>query len=316
VSPPLKLGFVPLTDAAPLIVARELDLFGAQGVEVELVREVSWATVRDKLGVGALDAAQLLAPLAVAASLGIGCRATSMLAPTMLNRGGAAVTLSSRIAGEGDSAAAVRRLVARRREQGASRLTFAVVFPFSTHHYLLRRWLAAAGVDPDADVRITVAPPGRMAELLAEGVIEGFCAGEPWSAAAVDAGAGAIAARVETLWPDAPDKVLAIPKSRLAAEPERLGAVVRAVLAGASWADDAVNHARLVEILARPEHVGASAQVLAPGLAHVRFAGAGVNTPWLADAEWLLEQMAHAGQLPDATTARRAALDLFQPELA
>src|SRR6185369_1018883 len=159
-----------------------------EGLEVELSREVSWATIRDKVNVGALDGAHMLAPMALATSLGAaGGEPTSLIAPLALNLNGPAITLSSRLAGAvapGTDAGGLARLVARRREEGASPITLAVVFPFSVHNYLLRDWLARAGIDPDRDVRLTVAPPSRMTELLVEGVVEGFCVTEPWGAAA------------------------------------------------------------------------------------------------------------------------------------
>ncbi|HEY9234655.1 MAG TPA: CmpA/NrtA family ABC transporter substrate-binding protein, partial [Phenylobacterium sp.] len=189
----LKLGFVPLVDAAALIVAQEAGFFADEGLEVELSREVSWATIRDKVAFGALDAAHMLAPMVLAQTLGVGSERAAMVAPLTLATDASAVTVSTRLGVEADpSGRALAALVARRRELEASRLTFSVVFPFSTHNYLLRRWMAEAGVDPDRDVRLTIAPPPRMAELLAGGVIEGFCAGEPWNAVAVAAGVGTI----------------------------------------------------------------------------------------------------------------------------
>ena len=155
--------------------------------------------------------------MALAATLGVGSDPAPMIAPLALNMNGSAVvavTLSSRLAalvGPGPKATGLASLIARRREEGASPLTFAVVFPYSAHSYLLRAWMAEAGIDPDSDVRLTVVPPPRMAELLAGGVIEGFCAGEPWSAAAIAArtGPGSCPARAD-IWRAGPDKVLGV----------------------------------------------------------------------------------------------------------
>ena len=165
-SPRLRLGFIALNDAAPVIAAQSLGYFADEGLAVDLSREVSWATVRDKVNVGALDGAHMLAPMALATSLGVGgSGAVPLAAPFALNLDGPAVTLSSRLAGviaADGGADGLARLVARRREEGASPITLAVVFPYSVHNYLLRDWLAAAGIDPDRDVRLTVAPPSRM----------------------------------------------------------------------------------------------------------------------------------------------------------
>ena len=194
----LRLGFIALNDAATMIVAKAQGYFADEGLSVTLSREVSWATVRDKIKVGALDGAHMLAPTALAVSLGVGGdEPTPLLAPFALNLNGPAITLSSHLAdviGPGPTAEGLARLIARRRDEGASALTLAVVFPFSTHNYLLRDWLARSGIDPDRDVRLTVAPPSRMTELLAGGVVEGFCVTEPWNAAA----GGGLGGRVRT----------------------------------------------------------------------------------------------------------------------
>lgn len=304
----LKLGFLPLTDAAPLIVARARGFFAEAGVDVELAREASWATVRDRLAVGALDGAHLLAPMALAANLG----PRPLVCPLVLNRGGAAVTLSTRIADPHDPSAGLRWLVRRRREQGSSPITLAVVFPHSIHNHLLRRWLTDAGVDPERDVRITVAPPPRMAELLADAVIEGFCAGEPWNAAAVAWGAGRVAVRASELWPRAPDKVLAL-KAGLPADVT--AGIVRAVRRAAAWCADPSHRAELIALLADPEHLGLPPEVLAAGLADVLPRADEALAPTEADAAWLVAQMSRWAQLEDGPSAAAAASRTFRRDL-
>ncbi|MHB8284712.1 MAG: ABC transporter substrate-binding protein, partial [Caulobacteraceae bacterium] len=154
-----RLGFLALTDAAPLIVADRLGLFAEQGLRVSLHREASWATLRDKLAAGLVDGAHMLAHVAVAARLGVGGVQADMIAPLALNVNGAGVTLSidllDRIgAGASPMAHALAELVAERRRDGSAPLTFGVVFSFSTHAYLLREWLVQGGIDPDRDVRL------------------------------------------------------------------------------------------------------------------------------------------------------------------
>lgn len=307
----VKLGFVPLADSAPLVVAEKQGFFADEGLAVELRREVSWATVRDKVALGALDGAHMLAPMALAASIGVGSEPAAILAPMALARGGAAVTLSSRLGGDAGDLA---RLIARRREQGASPLTFAVVFPYSIHNYLLRAWMAGAGVDPDADVRLTVAPPSRMAELLAEGVIEGFAAGEPWNAAAVRAGVGRLAVRATELWERAPDKILGVGQAFAEGDPPRLQAVLRALLRAAAWTD-AASRADLAEMLSRAEHVGVAAEVISDGLAHVVFQRNGASAPQPRDAVWLIEQMQRWRQVSAGIDAARIAARVYRPDL-
>lgn len=309
----LTLGFIPLNDAAPLIVAREKGFFAAEGLDVDLSREASWATVRDKLAVGALDGAHLLAPLALAAAMGAGSEPTPLVAPMALNRNGAAVTLSRRL-GEAGDPEGLRRLVERRREEGASQLTFAVVYPYSIHSYLLRTWMAEAGIDPDRDVRLTVAPPPRMSELLADGVIEGFCAGEPWNAAAVAWGAGRVAARSSTVLPGALDKVFGVGAALARSRPEVLQAALRALLAAAAWCQAPGHHDELVSMLSRREYVGAAPDLIARGLSEIVFHD-GANLVSAPRVTGLLESMARWGHLPDRVAAEAAAATVFRPDL-
>lgn len=310
----LRLGFVALNDAAAMIVADALGLFADEGLAVELVREVSWATVRDKVDVGVLDGAHMLAPMALATAAGGELK--PLVVPMALNLNGPAVTLSSRLTGvvEPDgTAAGLARLVARRRAEGASPITLAVVFPYSTHNYMLRDWLSRAGVDPDRDVRLTVAPPARMAELLASGVVEGFCVTEPWGAAAVASGAGVTAVRASRLWPRTPDKVLAVTEAWAAEHPDALQALLRALLRAAAWAE--TNRPELAAILAQPHYVGAPARVIAASLADMIFHTDAANAPDPAHAAWLLEQMARWRHLPASADAAGIVARVYRPDL-
>jgi NitT/TauT family transport system ATP-binding protein/nitrate/nitrite transport system substrate-binding protein len=312
----LRLGFIALDDAAPLIVAEACGLFADEGLEVVLSREVSWATIRDKVDVGALDGAHMLAPMTLKAAADGELK--PLVAPLALNLNGPAVTLSSRLTaavGPGPGAEGLARLVARRREEGASLITLAVVFPYSTHNYLLRDWLAAAGVDPDRDVRLTVAPPTRMTELLESGVVEGFCAGEPWGAAAVAAGAGVTAVRASQLRPRTPDKVLAVTEAWATQHPAALQALLRALLRAAAWADAPANRAELAALLASPRYLGAEAAVIERSLSDLIFHAGGANAPQPAHAAWLAREMVRWGHLPSEIDVERLARRVYRPDL-
>ena len=316
---PLKLGFIPLNDAAAMIVAQEKGFFAAEGLAVTLSREVSWATIRDKVAVGALDGAHMLAPLALAMTSGAsGLDPTPLVAPLALGLNGPAITLASRLAaaaGPGTGAEGLARLIARRRAEDASRITLAVVFPFSAHNYLLRDWLAAAGVDPDRDIRLTVAPPSRMTELLSGGVIEGFCATEPWNAVAVAAGAGVLAVRGSQLWPRMPDKVFAVTEAWASAHAETLQALSRALIRGAAWADEPGNRGDLAALLAQPGYVGADAELIAASLPDIVFHAEGANAPLPVHAGWLLAQMARWGHIAASTDIPDLAGRVYRPDL-
>ena len=315
----LTLGFVPLNDAAPLIVAKARGFFAAEGLKVRLSREVSWATVRDKVAAGALDGAHMLAPVALACTLGVGGDPQPMIAPMALNRSGAAFTLSRRLTvrmtPDEPRRAALARMIAERRAHGEPPLVLAVVFPYSMHNYLLRYWLAEGGIDPDQDVRITVAPPSRMASKLAAGELDGFCAGEPWNAVAEDALAGEVAMRASDVWRDGPEKVLGVTAGWARREPEALQALLRALLKAAAWADDAGNRDSLAELLARPEHVGASADSIRRSLPTTNFHRNGANAPLPAQAAWLLSQMMRWGQTPRELDLRGVAEHVYRLDL-
>ncbi|MGA7385825.1 MAG: CmpA/NrtA family ABC transporter substrate-binding protein, partial [Methylocella sp.] len=217
----LRIGYVPLTDAALLHVAKAQHFAAARGVEIELVADSSWANIRDKLVAGHFDAAHMLAPAAIAVSLGIGQIKAPLVAPVALGLNGNAITVSQAMAealrqeAQGDvadprvTAKALARIVATRRAAGEAPLKFGHVFPFSSHHYQLRLWLRAGHLDPDEDVRLVVVPPPFMVWTLRKGQLDGFCVGEPWNSLAVAAGAGTILHHGPDIVRDCPEKVLA-----------------------------------------------------------------------------------------------------------
>src|SRR4051812_10122930 len=165
-------GFFALTDAGPFVVAEGLCLFARHDLVVELRREIGWATIREKIIYGELDAAQAPAPMLWSAQLGLGCPPCDVLTALVLNLHGNAITLSRALWTAGVRDAATLRDHARL-HRPRQPLTFGVVFPFSSHHLLLRDWLRSAGLDPDRDVRIVVVPPGQMFRNLAAQTIDG-----------------------------------------------------------------------------------------------------------------------------------------------
>lgn len=252
---PLRIGFVPLTDAAPLVVADALGLFERHGVAVVLSAEAGWAALRDKLSFGALDGAHLLGPLAIALAAGIGGLRRRLTVTAGLARNGNTVVLSAALAsaiGGFDAPLDPQRFAEAlhtRAEEGLPPPTIAVVFPFSSHNYLLRHWLAAGGLDPDHDVRLVVVPPPRVARALADGAIEGFCAGEPWGSHAVATGAGRFALATADIWRDHPEKVLAFSEGLAERDEASVLAVTAAVIEAARWLDDPANRAEAARIL-------------------------------------------------------------------
>jgi ABC-type nitrate/sulfonate/bicarbonate transport system substrate-binding protein len=325
----LKLGFIALTDCAPLVVAKEQGLFEAEGLDVTLSREASWANIRDKVVSGDLDGAHMLAPMALACTL----QAAPVIAPMSLNANGSSITLSARLAGQvralgGDKAAtgaprtahALKRLIDWRAATGESPLTFAVVFPFSIHNYLLRYWLADAGIDPDSDVRLTVVPPPRMAARMLAGEVDGFCAGAPWGAVVDAAGAGKIWVQGSRLWRGAPDKVLGVTAAWAERNPEVLQTILRVLIRAAMWSDQPDNREVLAELLARPAYVDAPVAALRRALVEpeafaFQFHAEDAGYPRRPHALWLLSQMRRWGQIDETVDVFATADRVYRPDL-
>ncbi|MBW8840288.1 MAG: ABC transporter substrate-binding protein, partial [Sphingomonadales bacterium] len=215
----IRIGFLPLVDAALPILARERGFAAAHGLEIELVRDLSWATVRDRLLYGHTDAAHMIAPLAIATALGRGRPAVEIDVPFALGLNGNAITFSIPLAAEtlesgqlGDPRTVGERLrqVALARAQAGRLLRFGVVHRYSSHNYMLRYWLAAVGIRPDIDVEIVTISPPFAADALAAGEVDGICVGEPWNSVAVDRGVGRIALVTAQIWRRGVEKVLAM----------------------------------------------------------------------------------------------------------
>ena len=205
----LRVGFVPLTDCAPLVMAHELGLFRKFGLNVALSRELGWATIRDKIIHGELEAAHATIGMPMAATLGLGSIACDCLTALVLNLHGNAITLADELWKRGvrDGKTLRDEIHLSRREKI---FTFGVVHTFSSHNFLLRDWLTAAGIHPDRDVRIVVVPPPQMVANLKGGNLDGFCAGEPWNSVAVQARVGWCVAASAELAPGPPEKVLMV----------------------------------------------------------------------------------------------------------
>lgn len=339
----LRLGFIALNDAAPLIAAKVKGFFAREDLDVDLAREASWANIRDKVSMGLLDGAHMLGPLPIACSLGLSGPATPMLAPFSLNLNGSAITVSKSLAdamraadpeGMGRrprTARPLRAVIEARKAAGEPPPTFAVVFPFSMHNYELRYWLAEAGIDPDRDLRIVITPPPRMAARLASGEVDGFCVTAPWNAMAVAEGTGEIMIYASEIWRVGPDKVFGVTRDWAERNPETLQALLRGLLKAAAWCDEPANRAELGAILAAPAFLDAPVQVVRqslvgappyardepgePSLDYIIYHRYAASFPWRSHAVWFLTQMRRWGQIgPDVDMAAIAEA-VYRPDL-
>jgi NitT/TauT family transport system ATP-binding protein len=333
------LGFMPLLDCASLVVAAERGFAAEEGLELALVRETSWANIRDRVVIGHFDAAHMLGPMTVASTLGIGHVRVPVIAPFALGLGGNAITVSLRLweqmtqegatvgAKPGVHATALERVVVRRSEP----LTFAMVYPFSCHNYELRYWLAAGRIDPDKDVRLVVIPPPFLVDALRAGQIDGFCVGEPWNSVAVQAGVGTIVVPTTAIWPSSPEKVLGCRLEWAQRHPKQLAALMRAIYRAARWCDQPENHAELAKLLAQPRYVGAPADLLQQALGSRLtlttntpavqledfFTPSRHNAtfPWVSHALWFYEQMLRWKQIEFAPSHVAAVRATYRPDL-
>jgi ABC-type nitrate/sulfonate/bicarbonate transport system substrate-binding protein len=340
---PLHVGFIPLVDAAALIVAVDKGFTAAEGLDVTLVREVSWSNVRDKLNIGLFDAAHLLAPVAIASSLGLGHVKVPIVASFNLGLNGNAITVSPALHAallseiDGDpldpmvTALALARVVASRKKRGVEPLTFGMTFPFSTHNYQLRFWMAAGGVDPDEDVRLVVLPPPYMVNSLASGHVDAFCVGAPWNSVAVDHGVGHILHFVSDILVRAAEKVLATRRDWSERNPKILAALMRAHQRAAAFIEAPNNRAEAAALLARPERIGVAAEVIQRTLdgrlkispdGTMRESGRyllvgreGAGRPDPRQAAWLYAQMVRWGQASLSPEALETAKAVFRPDL-
>ena len=339
----LRIGFIPLADATALIVAVDKGFCAAEGLDVELVREVSWSNVHDKLNIGLFDAAHLIAPVAIASSLGLGHVKVPIVAPFGLGVNGNAITVSPSLhaalvaAADGNlldpmvSAHSLARVVAERKAKRLEPLTFGMTFPFSTHNYHIRFWMAASGVDPDEDVRLVVLPPPYMVESLSNKHVDGFCVGAPWNSVAVDLGIGVILHFVSEILLRAAEKLLAVRGEWAKDNPDVLTRLVRAHARAADFVEDVANRDEVSAMVAAPNRVGVTPEVIRRTLdGRMKVAPDGtvrVNDRYLligranaarpdpGQAAWLYAQMVRWGQAPMSADLLAAAKAVFRPDL-
>jgi NitT/TauT family transport system ATP-binding protein len=338
----ITAGFIPLLDSALLVAAKEKGFAEAEGLRLNLVRETSWANIRDRLAVGHFQVAHMLGPMPIACNLGLTPLATPMVVPMALGLGGNAVTVSDLLwqdmADYGarpdldprEAGRALQAVISRRAAEGGQPLRFAVVHPHSGHIYELRYWLAACGIDPETDVETVILPPPLMADALGAGTIDGYCVGEPWNTAAVDVGAGRIVTVKAAIWRSSPEKVLGVAARWAEAEPEALAALLRALYRAAVWCAEPQNREELAGILSDAAFVGGPPEWLMPALTGRMRIGPGTEAavddyfmpqaraatfPWKSHALWFYSQMVRWGQVQHGPGHLATARDTYRPDL-
>jgi nitrate/nitrite transport system substrate-binding protein len=345
----VTLGFIPLLDCAPLVIARDKGFFRRQGLDVVLLREGSWASLRDRVALGQLDGGHMLQALPLASVAGLGGFGVPMLTACALNLGGNGITVSMALwerMAAADRAAehsvmaaalALHAVVSDQRARGDSHFTFAVTFPYASHNYELRLWLAAGGIDPDRDVRLVVVPPQQMLSFLTAGRIDGYCVGAPWNSLAAVQGVGRLVATKGDLWENMQEKVLGVTRSWAERHPNTHRALIRALIEACYWLDEPAHRDEASALLALPGIVNVPAPLIASLLAgripvaaecpprqvpdFLVFHRYAANFPWRSQAEWTLGQMRRWGQIGDgadlaALAGKAVAADTYRAAAA
>lgn len=319
-------GFVPLLDAAPLIIARELDFAAQEGLELALVKLPSWSSVRDFLSIGQIQTAHILSPLPLGMGLGLGGLKTKLDVLMVLSVNGNVLGVSNLIATQMhqagwqpdlmDAASTGKVLAAL----NPFLLRVGVPFPLSMHRELVEYWLTHFNVT----FEIRAIPPSQMAQAVASGEVDAFCVGEPWGSLAVDMGAAELCLAGKSIWAFAPEKVLAARANWTKENPETANALIRAIWRAGRWLEQPSNHAVATEILARSEYLGISAEITERALSghlltkprtfgrhmdeFVSFHDGAANFPWRSQASWIGQRVASRYNLntDDVISASRA----------
>lgn len=338
----IAAGFLPLLDSAILVAAEEKGFAREEGISLSLARETSWANIRDRIAVGHFDVAHMLAPMPIASNLGLTPLPVPLVAPMALGLGGNAVTVSRMLwrdmeaAGADDpgdagkAGRALKTVIDARKTEGAPRLQFAVVHPHSGHNFELRYWLAACGIDPEADIDIVIVPPPLMSDALASGQIAGCCVGEPWNSVAVAAGAGRIATVKAAIWRSSPEKVLGARRDWALSHDDLLARLLRALYMAATWCGAPENHEELAAILARPGYLDQPEPLILGALDGRLALGGGMSGdfpdffvpadkaatfPWQSHALWFYSQMVRWGQIGHSAKHAETARLSYRPDL-
>jgi nitrate/nitrite transport system substrate-binding protein len=300
----IRIGFIPLTDCASIVMASVLGLDVKYGVKFVLDKQASWAGVRDKLISGELDMAHVLYGLVYGTHMGIGSTKKDMAVLMNLNHNGQAITLSKKMADKGavDGATLAKLLKTEKRDY-----TFAQTFPTGTHAMWLNYWLASSGIDPLKDVKNITIPPPQMVANMRVGNMDGYCVGEPWNHRAIADGIGITAITTQDIWKDHPEKVLGCQADFAKKYPNSCRAAIAAILEAGKWIDAGlVNKNKMAETIADKSYVNTSVDVINQrilgryqnGLGktwddpnHMKFFNDGaVNFPYLSDGMWFLTQ--------------------------
>jgi ABC-type nitrate/sulfonate/bicarbonate transport system substrate-binding protein len=322
----IRLGYVALVDCAPLVVAQETGIFEKHGLSVRLSRELGWASVRDRIYQGELDAAQAITGIAFALSLGFSGLRRSVAVPMILNLHGNAITLSREIHPDHVTRSDFRHFLKNHWRKDRP-FTLAATHRYSSHHILLLQWLKMHQLHGPEDVDVIFLPPPLMASSLAAGHIDGYCVGEPWNSVSILENHGWCVATSSELSYHHPEKALLVSDRFMEENREQTITLVRALVESCELCQDSRFRKDLIEILAMPQYTGSSREVLMNSLGPVFeggtrqinteefhiFSGPDVNQPTIQKASWTLSHLRQAEVIPE--TAGQSLSRIYREDL-
>ena len=335
----LRIAFLPLNDVAVLAAARERGFAEEEGLSLDLVRTTSWATLRDRLVYGQVQAAHMLAPLAVAVTLGLSQQPAALAAPYKLGVNGNMLVMARDFAAalDPDPASRLADPLGTAHDFASAiglwrrKPVIGVVHRFSSHALMLRYWLASAGIDPDRDVVLRVLPPSLTVEAIHAEEIDGFIAGEPWGSAAIASGRAEAVAIGERIWQRGVEKVLAFRETWLDENPETVDRLLRALVRAAAWCDEPENRETLADMLSSPRYVDQPADLILGALGgrivpragdapidspnFVLFSREATPFPWRSQALWIYSQLVRWGMVEHSAEAAAKAGAVFRPDV-
>ncbi len=329
----MRIGIIALTDCSSIVIGYEKGFFKAEGLDVTVSKEASWAVIRDKLQLGENQATHLLYGIPYASTMGLfGAPVKPMIIPWVINYNGQAITLSKELKEKGvRTAGDVKKLTDAEKATGKSPRTFAMTFPPGTHAMWMRYWLASGGINPDKDVSLITIPPPQMVANMKVGKMDGFCVGEPWNARAIADDIGFTATTTQAMWKNHPEKVCGFTAEFAEQNPKTVKAVLRALHHASTFIDKLDNRPEVAAIVSAPSYINCPKEIILGRLLgkydhgdgqgehqdddYMRFSERGVNFPWKSHGIWWLSQFRRWGMVRGAPDYEKIVGQVHRPDI-
>lgn len=330
-TPDMKFGIIALTDCSPIVIAHEKGFFKKYGINSTVVKQASWAAVRDSLSNGDIQATHMLLGMPLASTMGLGGSAKKpMIAPFILNRNGQAITLKADLKGKVAADPKALKPLADAAKSDGEPMTFAMTFPPGTHAMWVRYWLAAGGINPDTDVSLITIPPPQMVANMKVGKMDGFCVGEPWNGRSVSERIGFTAITSQEIWKDHPEKVCAFTEEFANKNPKTVKATIKALHEACLWLDDMKNRPEQAELVSKATYINCPAGMILPRMKgeynygdgrktqdpnYMIFSDRNCNYPQPKYAVWFMTQFRRWGMVAGAPEYEAVAKKVMRPDI-